>query len=58
MALFLYRCPNLRFQVQGCVPDDAALDGGETYESVTCTACRQTHLVNPATGKVLGFEDE
>jgi hypothetical protein len=25
-----------------------------TYEPVICTACKQTHLVNPATGGVLG----
>ena len=26
--------------------------------SVTCLACQQVHLVNPATGKVLGEADE
>jgi hypothetical protein len=25
---------------------------------VACLACAQVHLVNPKTGKVLGFDDE
>jgi len=48
---FLYRCPNTGRNVQGYVADEVSED---TYESVTCLACRQVHLVNAKTGKVLG----
>ena len=30
----------------------------EDYQTVTCLACQQVHLVNPTTGKVLGEDDE
>jgi hypothetical protein len=32
--------------------------GAEQYESVMCIACRQVHLVNPKTGKILGADEE
>jgi hypothetical protein len=35
-----------------------ARETAETYESVSCYACRQIHLVNPTTGRVLGIDDE
>lgn len=44
MVPFTYRCPRTGLQVQGWVADD--LIDGETYESVTCTACGRAHLVN------------
>ena len=28
----------------------------QVYEAVTCTACRRFHLVNPATGHVVGAD--
>jgi hypothetical protein len=31
---------------------------GESYEGVTCLACRQVHMVNPRTGKVLGADEK
>jgi len=31
---------------------------GDAYEAVTCVMCRRVDLVNPATGKVLGVDDE
>jgi hypothetical protein len=37
--------------VQGWIADKAI--SGETYESVTCTACGRVHLINPKTGKIL-----
>jgi hypothetical protein len=55
MPLFLYRCPNMGLRVQGSAADDVAVDA-HTYEPVVCTACQQTHLVNPATGVVLGAD--
>ncbi len=55
MATFVYRCPATGFHVQGFsidhgmpAPDD------DTYEGVTCTACRRIHLVNTASGHVAG----
>jgi hypothetical protein len=57
MPLFIYRCPNTGHLVQGFSAEDVSEDA-RTYESVVCTMCRQTHLVNPATGAVLGGDDE
>ncbi len=57
MAPFLYRCPNTGLRAQGFVAEDVS-DDADTYESVTCLACQQVHLVNPATGKVLGEAEE
>jgi len=51
----LYRCPNTGFHVQSyaCIKtsDDA-------YEVVTCTICRGVHLIDPATGRVLGEDKD
>jgi hypothetical protein len=55
MPPFLYRCPTTGYRVQGFVAEEVPAD---TYEPVTCTACQRVHLVNPATGKVLGERDE
>jgi hypothetical protein len=55
MPTFLYRCPTTRQIVQGFTTEEV---GGETYESITCLACRQLHFVNPTTGKVLGEDDD
>ncbi len=57
MASFVYRCPNTGWRVHGFVTDDPS-DGDYTFEPVTCTACTRVHLVNPATGKVLGMDDD
>jgi hypothetical protein len=57
MALVLYRCPNTGLHVQGFLAD-AIAEGEETYETIVCIACRQVHLVNPASGKVLSADDE
>jgi hypothetical protein len=53
MATFLYRCPNTGFRVQGYTPEQSS-DHADAYEVMTCLACQRVHLVNPATGKVLG----
>lgn len=57
MPPFLYRCPNTGYRVQGFVAEEVS-DKPDSYEPVTCIACQRTHLVNPATGKVLGAEDD
>jgi hypothetical protein len=56
MLPFLYRCPNTGYRVQGFVAEEVSEDS-EVYETVTCNACQQVHLVNPTTGKVLGDEE-
>jgi hypothetical protein len=58
MAPFLFRCPNTGLNVQGWVAEDAENSDGESYETVTCLACGQAHLVNRNTGKTLGAENE
>jgi len=57
MSPFLYRCPNTGYKVQGFVAEELS-DDPNSYESVTCLACRQVHLVNPTTGKVLSVDKE
>jgi hypothetical protein len=52
MPTFLYRCPNTGFRVQGYAPEQTSDD--DVYEVLTCIACKRVHLVNPATGKVMG----
>jgi hypothetical protein len=44
--------------VQAWFADDVSANNGETYESLTCAACSQVHLVNRATGKTLGNDIE
>jgi hypothetical protein len=43
--------------VQGWSAEEIPADS-ETYVTMECVACRGVHLVNPATGRVLGSEDE
>jgi hypothetical protein len=57
MATRVFLCPNTGDRVQGWFAHDGSGDS-ETYQSVTCLACRQVHLVNPKTGKVLGADEE
>jgi len=52
VGTFVYRCPRTGLMVQGWVADEP-MSGGESYESVTCTACGRVHLINPKTGKIL-----
>jgi hypothetical protein len=56
MAPFLYRCPNTSKTVQGFIAEE--VEDEDTYTSIDCLACQKVHLVNPATGKVLGQSDE
>ena len=57
MATFRYRCPNTSLKVQGFIADEVS-DDPNAYETITCLACRQVHAVNPASGKVLGADEE
>jgi hypothetical protein len=54
MPTFLYRCPNTGLRVQGWIADDPTKRAGDSFEAVSCPACRRVHLVNPKSGKVLG----
>jgi len=61
MPTFLYRCPNTGQTVQGFVAEEVSNEVSKdpnNYESVTCLACGRLHMVNPATGKVLGADNE
>jgi hypothetical protein len=49
MRPFLYRCPNTHQAVQGFIAEEVP-----DNQAITCLACRQSHFVNPTTGKVLG----
>jgi hypothetical protein len=57
MATVLFLCPNTGDRVQGWFADDGSGKDGETYDALTCLACRQVHMVNPRTGKVLGTDE-
>jgi hypothetical protein len=56
MATRVFLCPNTGQRVQGWFAHNGS--DSETYEAVTCLACRQVHMVNPKTGKVLGADKE
>jgi hypothetical protein len=56
MPTFLYRCPSTGFRVQGYTAEETSADD-EIYETVTCLACQRMHLVNLASGKVMGEEN-
>jgi hypothetical protein len=58
MAPFLFRCPATGFNVQGWSAEETAPNKKDAYEAVSCLACRQVHLVNPATGEVLQAEQK
>ena len=53
MATFVYRCPLTGLNVQGWIASDAA-ESSDVFEALQCLACGVRHLVNPATGKVIG----
>ena len=59
MVAIIFQCPHTGLAVQAWFPDDDSEGAAEgTYLATKCLACTGTHLVNPATGKVLGVEKE
>jgi hypothetical protein len=52
MPLFMYRCSQTGYRVQGFSAEDTSEDR-HVYEPVTCLVCHQIHHVNPASGAVL-----
>jgi hypothetical protein len=57
MAPLLYRCLNTGHNVQAWVAEEVPADK-DVFQTLTCIACLQVHLVNFTTGKVLGSDDE
>jgi hypothetical protein len=51
----MYRCPDTGLRVPSFESTKTS-DG--TYDVVTCVACGRVHLIDPATGKVLGQDKE
>jgi len=47
-----FLCPNMGVWVESSFADTE--DSHEIYERVTCLACRQLHMLNLRTGKILG----
>jgi hypothetical protein len=58
MPTVLYRCPTTGLRVQGRIAGDPTKYDDNTYEAVTCGACRGVHLLNPKTGEILGEGDK
>ena len=56
MAGSLNSFPNTGQLVQGWSADEIPAEE-DSYESVTCLACRQLHFVKRTTGRVLGTDE-
>jgi hypothetical protein len=56
MLPFMYRCPSTDCRVQGFSAEEVSKENADDYLTVLCTECQQIHLVNPATGEILGVE--
>jgi hypothetical protein len=49
-----FLCPNMGVSVESSFSDTE--DSDEIYERVTCLACRQLHMLNLRTGRILGVQ--
>ena len=58
MVTFLYRCPTTGCALEGrrAEPAPSAASPLVTYVAEHCPACRGLHIVNPATGRLMGEE--
>jgi len=56
MTTFFYRCPTTGFRAEGFRPEQTS--DNDLYEPVNCIVCDGIHMINLATGKVLGDADE
>jgi hypothetical protein len=55
LSAFTYRCPNTGKNVQGWTAEAIPEDPTESaYVRTQCPACARIHLVDPASGTVLG----
>ena len=52
MPAVLFRCPFTGRIVQSWVAEETT--SADVYVTAACPACTRSHLVNPATGRVLG----
>jgi hypothetical protein len=50
----VYYCPKTGLEVHGFVANDPAEQNDDGFKPVACVACARKHLVNPATGMILG----
>ena len=55
MSTVIFRCPRTGFNVQGWMAEETPAEAAaQVFVSVPCSACGQAHLVDPASGAVLG----
>jgi hypothetical protein len=55
IMMITFLCPNMGVSVESWFADTEDTD--EIYERVTCLACRQPHMLNLRTGKIVGREE-
>ena len=59
MGSVVFRCPTIGMSVQGWIAEETSADPtGADFVGIACAACGQVHLVNAASGKVLGERRE
>jgi hypothetical protein len=55
LTAFTYRCPTTGMNVQGWTAEPILQDPAKrTYDTTQCPACARIHLVDPASGTLLG----
>jgi hypothetical protein len=54
----LFDCPRTGQKVQALLAEEAFSTGDTRYETVSCLACSGIHLINPASGNVLGWASD
>ena len=54
MPTSIYQCPTTGLLAQGWFADSGGEGRTETYEGLTCLACRQIHFTNQHTGDMMG----
>ena len=58
MKPIVYRCPVTTQLIQHFIAEMADnTEGGNRFESVKCTACGLSHMINVSTGKPIGQKD-
>ena len=57
MENLIFRCAPTGLNVQVGLPDEPPSDRTDSYEAVACPACGRVHLINKATGKMLGDKE-
>jgi hypothetical protein len=57
MRPIIFKCTNTGLRVQALLPDPEEGESDERkFQTVPCNACNGMHLINIATGKLLGEE--